>query len=183
MSTSYAKKKSIFVPDYHTDNLAKVDWSFFKAEGRVRLLVDIDNTLAFHGADSADDYAVEAVRNMRNYGMQVLIFSNSRTARAEKFASSLNLPFIGNAGKPFSKKLYKLKNDREFCEQSLIVGDQIFTDLLAAKYLKTEMLLCRPRSLESETFLIKLKRFFENILKNCLSEKYKLVRSVPGDKI
>lgn len=170
------------MPDYTAEVLRGLDWAALE-DGKIsKILLDIDNTLALHGSDSPDSYAKEVVDELKKEGREVLILSNSKGKRAKKYSQALGLRFIGAAGKPFSPKMYRLKKEARFAEDTLLIGDQLFTDVLAAKYLGIKVLLVKPRSLAEETFLIKFKRLLERAIYRCKRKAFDEVSSAPKRK-
>ena len=79
-------------------------------------------------------------------GIILYLLSNSRKpGRAQAFAQKLGIPFQGHSGKP-RKAGYLRAMERMGCtpEQTVMVGDQIFTDTLGANNAGVTPLLVQP---------------------------------------
>ena len=79
-------------------------------------------------------------------GIALFILSNSRKpGRAQNFAQALGVPFQGRSGKP-RRRGYLQAMERMGCTpaQTVMVGDQIFTDTLGANNAGVTPLLVEP---------------------------------------
>lgn len=110
------------------------------------VLVDLDNTLVPY----KEPLATQSVRLWKNAleeeGITLYILSNSRkSGRVETFAKDLDVPFRTYSGKP-KKKGYRaaLRETGYIPEQTVMVGDQIFTDILGATRMGITPLLVKP---------------------------------------
>lgn len=140
---------------------------------RIRaLFVDVDNTLSKHGSQKPFTGSIEWANLVKQNGIEIVIISNNYKRRVLPFASKYNLPFISFAMKPLpfcffkAKKLLnlnKLKN-----EECMVVGDQIFTDIIGANLCKMKSALLEPIE-EEKSFLLKTKRKFEKFLRKKLN--------------
>ena len=110
-----------------------IDYEALYKEGVRALLFDIDYTLVPHGAP-ADERASELIKKLAGRGFQILFVSNNNKDRAEMFAKGLPARCVTGAMKPLPKgyaqavKLTGLKK-----EQVVLIGDQLFTDVLGAR--------------------------------------------------
>ena len=133
------------------------------------LLLDVDNTLSTHHGTVLVEGLTDWLRLMQDNGYKIIIVSNSKRFRIEPFAKRINLPFISLACKPlpfgYRKAVKELGVKKQNCA---IIGDQIFTDVLGAKFYKIKSLLVRP--IKEETGLsFRIRRYFE---KKILKENY-----------
>ena len=91
----------------------------------------------------------------------MMIVSNNHRERVTPFADMLGLPFCHDAKKPLSKgineALSKMKGTKK---DTVIIGDQILTDGLAAHLRGMKILQVMPIEPEKTTFF-KFKRRFE----------------------
>ena len=92
--------------------------------------------------------AVNALRRdaLAAQGIALFILSNSRKpGRAQNFAQALGVPFQGRSGKP-RRRGYLQAMERMGCTpaQTVMVGDQIFTDTLGANNAGVTPLLVEP---------------------------------------
>jgi hypothetical protein len=158
--------KNHFKPDQICSGVDQIDYKALFKTGKRLILLDIDNTLAIHGSKHADDFARKAVSDMHSEGFRIIILSNAKRKRARMFADSIGLEAEGMARKPSPRVLLAVcrKSGIDVSEVCMI-GDQIFTDIWAAKRAGTYAILVRPRS-DQESPHIRLKRLVENLILN-----------------
>ena len=110
------------------------------------VLADLDNTLVpYHVTEPSPEVAAWAAE-LAEQGIQLFLLSNSRKpGRAQKFAEQLGIPYQGHSGKP-KKEGYLRAMERLGCrpEETVMVGDQIFTDTLGANNAGVIPLLVEP---------------------------------------
>lgn len=153
-------------PDYRADDLLSIDWAAIKAKSIELVFLDIDNTLAEHGARRADDYAQHAIRLIREHNLPICLLSNALSSRIEEYASSLKVDYLEQANKPSCKRIYaKLRELDIKPENSILVGDQLFTDIWAGNKAGCITILVKQRFLE-EALQVRMKRKLEQFLYN-----------------
>lgn len=110
------------------------------------LLADLDNTLVPYGVPEPDERVRAWTAALRAEGITLFILSNNRhPQRAERFARALGVPFIGHAGKPKPGSFYRAMEEMGCtAEETAIVGDQIFTDILGGRNAGVLTLLVEP---------------------------------------
>ena len=122
------------VPRYIFRNITDLTPSFLKLLGVKFLMLDLDNTIA-ELAESSPSAAVSRwVLELKNGGVDLFIVSNSRrSGRVERFAEALGIGFIKRAAKPSTKGIFSaLALSSHHAGESALVGDQVYTDVLAA---------------------------------------------------
>ena len=127
------------------------------------LIFDIDNTLVPHGAP-ADEESVRYFTALRAAGIRTAFVSNNHAPRVAPFAEAAESPFICDAGKPSRKGFREaLRLMGTEAEETLSVGDQIFTDVWGANRSGIRSVLVVPVE-KKEPFTVKLKRLPEKIV-------------------
>ena len=108
------------------------------------LLADLDNTLVPYGVPEPTQPVREGT--LREQGVTLFVLSNNRhPQRPERFSKALGVPYIGHAGKPKPGSFYKAMEQMGCTpEQTAIVGDQIFTDILGGSRAGVTTLLVEP---------------------------------------
>ena len=117
------------------------------ADRGIRLvLADLDNTLAPYGAPVPDERLKAWRDELAEHGVTLFILSNNRhESRPRIFAEALDVPYIGHAGKPKTASFFKaMERMKAAPEQTAIVGDQIFTDILGGSRAGVATILVRP---------------------------------------
>ena len=150
-------------PDAYFGDLLQIDFADYARQGFKLVLLDIDNTLARHGSREGDDFAREAVGRILQSGMECRIVSNAAAGRARLYAATLELPFTAMANKPSPRAL------RESCRmagvlpnQTIMIGDQLLTDIAAARRAGCLAILVKPR-FNHEAWNVRIKRLFEKL--------------------
>ena len=117
------------------------------AEKGIKLvLADLDNTLVPYRVIQPSKSVVDWKKALEAHGIRLFLLSNSRKpGRAQCFAQRLGIPYQGHSGKP-KKAGYLRAMERMGArpEETVMVGDQIFTDTLGANNAGVIPLLVRP---------------------------------------
>ncbi len=158
--------KSFISPNLYHNSLADVDFKNLSEQGYKLVLLDIDNTLAIHGSQIADEYAISQITRIRAENMDCIIISNAVKKRAKIFAESLGISYLPNSHKPSRRgiRLAMLLYPEYNKSQLLIIGDQLLTDILAGNRAKIFTILVDPISL-MEARQVRIKRPLEKMLK------------------
>ena len=152
-------------PDYEFKSILDIENDFFEKEGIEYLLIDIDNTLVADNAPDADERAVSFLKSLQEKGISFYLVSNNTEERVKSFNRDLDYPYIFRARKPFSKKIRAvMKEMGAKKENTALIGDQIFTDLLASKNSGIRMILVSPINTKIENTFFKVKRFLEKLV-------------------
>ena len=118
------------------------------------VLADLDNTLVAYKVTRPPEAGVAWKQALEASGIQLFLLSNSRKpGRAQRFAEQLGIPYQGHSGKP-SKKGYLRAMERMGAgpRETVMVGDQIFTDTLGANNAGVTPLLVEPIRLAGNPF-------------------------------
>ncbi|HCR43356.1 MAG TPA: YqeG family HAD IIIA-type phosphatase [Ruminococcaceae bacterium] len=140
----------LFLPTLAADKVTDITPELIRSIGGSALLLDVDNTLAPHGSQVPFPGAAEWTRRMRDAGIKIIIMSNNFKKRVEPFAKKLGLPFISCSMKPlpgmYLNAVSSLGAERG---DAVVVGDQVFTDILGANIARLKSILLTPRGEES----------------------------------
>lgn len=149
-------------PDYCADNVFDIDFDVLSAAGVSFIIFDVDNTLMTYDRDSAPDEIRELVAGLKQKGFGACVLSNGHSERIRKIAEELDLDFIGDALKPLRRGFKRISakyGTDPGC--TVIIGDQLFTDVLGASRAGTRSVLVKPLKLSGEPLFVKIKRCFE----------------------
>ena len=134
-------------PDAYARNLAEVSLDRLAAEGVRGIIVDLDNTLVAYRAPALDPEVAAWVAAALGRGFRLALVSNNWSERVANFGSQLGIPTVPSALKPlpvaFLRALAVLGTSRR---QTVVVGDQLFTDVLGAKLIGMRAILTEPIS-------------------------------------
>lgn len=154
-----------FEPTYVRKSISEIETDFFKREGVSCVLLDIDNTLVADNDPYPDENAHRFIKRLKDEGLKVCLVSNNKLSRVESFNSAFSLKAIHRAHKPFCKKINKAVNELGAKKsETLFIGDQLLTDILAGNRCKIRTMLVNPINPGKENLFFKFKRFIENYL-------------------
>ncbi|MGB9887029.1 MAG: YqeG family HAD IIIA-type phosphatase [Moorellales bacterium] len=132
-------------PDLQVERLVEVPLESLWRRGIRALIVDLDNTVTFWNSPVVPEDARAWFRSAREQGFGLCLSSNNVYTRAAGIARSLGVPVVCSAGKPrrraFRQMLAVLGSRPE---ETAVIGDQIFTDVLGGKRLGLFTVLVRP---------------------------------------
>ncbi len=154
----------IFTPTFWLKNVMQIDKRFLKKNHVRALVLDMDNTLSMHGDPSAEDGVTEWLDEMRGLGVKMRVVSNNNSRRVAPLAKALGLDYTANGAKPLTfgvNRAVKAMGVRK--GETLVVGDQIFTDVLAGNLAGIRTVLVEPFHLENK-WTLKLKRKDESLV-------------------
>ncbi|MCL6434593.1 MAG: YqeG family HAD IIIA-type phosphatase [Leptolyngbyaceae cyanobacterium HOT.MB2.61] len=116
------------------------------------LVLDVDETLVPIRAAEASAELLPWVEEIRKVATLWLVSNNISEARIRRIAKSLSLPYIAGAAKPSRRKVRKAVSAMNLpVEQIGMVGDRLFTDVLAGNRLGMFTILVEPMVHLNET--------------------------------
>ena len=152
-----------FYPDEYVDSTYEIDFRQLYKEGYRGILFDIDNTLVPHGA-RADKKAIQFFEKIKKMGFSCCLISNNKLKRVKMFNDDVQVKFIEDAKKPSTKNYRKaMKLIGTNLENTIFIGDQLFTDIYGAKRTGLRTVLVRPINPKEEIQIV-LKRYLEKIV-------------------
>ena len=154
----------LFKPTFWLKNVLMIDENFLYEHNVSAMVLDMDNTLSMHGNPAAEDGVMEWLEKMRSRGIKMRVVSNNNTKRVAPLAEILGLPFTANGAKPLTfgvNRAVKAMGAKK--SETLVIGDQIFTDVMAGNLAGIRTVLVEPFHLE-KTWTFRLKRRIESIV-------------------
>ena len=152
-----------FYPDHEIESAYDIDYEGLYREGYRGVIYDIDNTLVPHGAP-ADDRAIALFQRLREIGYRTILLSNNKEPRVRSFCNQVGSLYIFRAGKPKTTGYENAMERMETtAEDTLFVGDQLFTDVWGAKKAGIVTYLVKPIHPKEEIQIV-LKRKLERIV-------------------
>jgi len=149
----------MFRPDFFISAVTEITPQFLQEQRIELLLLDVDCTLKRYDEELPSEEVLTWLNGLKDAGFLIHLISNGRGPRIRKTAELLNLPCLAPAGKPFPHKLRRAIKERGGTTQTtMMVGDQIFTDILAAKLAAVRTVLVRPICPELEPWFARMKR-------------------------
>lgn len=155
-------------PDIYCDSIFFIDKDFLEKNKIKYLIVDLDNTIVPWGETEITQKVKNWMSGILSDGIKVCVLSNNNEERASGFAAEFGLDYVAWARKP-SKKAFKKALDKLDAEkdQTAVVGDQIFTDILGGKRAGIFTILVIPLS-KREFFGTRFVRIVERFVLRAL---------------
>jgi hypothetical protein len=152
-----------FYPDEYLDSTYVIDFDKMYQKGYRGVIFDIDNTLVPHGAP-ADERAKALFAHLRSLGFSCCLLSNNQKPRVEMFNEEIQVYYIEDAHKPSTKNYRRaMELMGTDVNNTLFVGDQLFTDVYGARRTGIYSILVRPIHPKEEIQIV-LKRYLEKIV-------------------
>ena len=145
--------------------MSEVPMKSLRDKGFRFALLDLDNTLAEDHVHEPSVYTREVIRMLQDAGSTCCIVSNAKSTRSSDFAAMIPIHCVSYANKPSPSGIYRaLEFLKAGKEESVLFGDQIFTDIAAARQAGIYSVLVEPLS-KKEVFYVRLKRPFEKLVR------------------
>jgi len=150
-------------PDFCAPRLADVPLT---ALGGARvLLLDADNTLSPWRGAVPDPAAARWVESAKAAGFRLCIASNSDAERLRPLEEALGIPAFPRAGKPLPSGLRRIAREMGAAPDACaLIGDQLLTDMLAARLAGMRAVLLEPLDPSREFTGTRVNRVLERIL-------------------
>ena len=135
------------IPDYSFPNTTDISPSFLKQKGIKFMMIDLDNTLAAYDEYAPSESISKWMSSIKASGITAALVSNStRVMRVYTFAETFDINSVARARKPSPFNMLHLMETAGFnANESALIGDQIFTDVLAANRAQVVSIIVKPR--------------------------------------
>lgn len=143
-------------PDLYCRSIVQVPFEKLASLGVVNICIDVDNTLALRDSSIVNNEILTALDEAQKCGyikkicvVSNIIFGANRAKRVENIAQQLNTPHFFAARfwhrkpgpKPFLEAMKMMESQPQ---NTAIIGDQIYTDILGGKRLGLFTVLVKP---------------------------------------
>lgn len=168
--------KFTLVPDYYFSSFELASAEFLRAIGVKGILLDVDNTLEPYENPLPTEKVLSWFKSLEENGIAAAIVSNNDKERIELFNKELGLPAYYKARKPFkSCLLLAMKDIGIEPESAVFMGDQIFTDVWAARNAKIRAILVPPIKDKTDVFT-RFKRLLEKPILKKYAKKHSMTK-------
>jgi len=140
--------RELLTPKQYEEKLENISLEKLKKLEKYAIYLDIDNTiLPYHQRRNVSMEKVSWINKAKSLGFEIYLVSNNiNLYRIKRIAQELDIDYgLCFALKPFSFSL------KEFAKQhcvnlkhSVIIGDQLFTDIILGNWLKCYTILVDP---------------------------------------
>lgn len=149
------------MPDYRFSTFNEATPQFLASIGVRGIILDIDNTLEPYEHPEPGEHVIAWIEELRRVGISAAIVSNNEKERVELFNKELGLSAYYKAKKPFKKNILNAIADMNISRDgAILMGDQIFTDVWAARNAGIRAILVPPIN-DKRDFFTKFKRLLE----------------------
>ena len=152
-------------PNYRFDSITQIHRKWLKSQEIYAILLDVDCTLKYYRDTTVLPEIAAWLGRKQKQGFEFCLLSNGRRHRIESLAKGLDLPFLAPAYKPFPsgcrRAMRMLHLDPQY---TALVGDQVFTDVVAANLAGIRSILVNPLRPQEEPLFARVKRPFERLV-------------------
>ena len=148
-------------PDEYVSTIHKIHYKRLKQMGYKGLMFDLDNTLAPYDRIHPDEELIRLFSYLKHIGFKIALVSNNNHRRVHEFNSLLNVDAFPRANKPLTKQLrLAIHRMNVTPNETVFIGDQLFTDIWVGKRLKCRTILVKPIQ-DKEQWISRIKRGLE----------------------
>ena len=161
------------VPDYIFKTFDEASANFLCSIGIKAVILDIDNTLEPYEHPHPGEHVIAWLNSLSERGIKTAIVSNNGWGRVNLFNKDIGMPAIAKAKKPFKKNVLNAMKDMGTTKaDTILMGDQIFTDVWAAHNTGIRAILVPPIKDKTDMFT-KFKRLLEKPVLKKYARKHK----------
>jgi uncharacterized protein len=146
-------------PHYRVGGVSELTPERLREWGLRALLLDVDCTLTRYRCGEPLPEVLAWIEQVRAQGIRLCLVSNGTGPRIRRMAQQLQVPCVGQAMKPFpwgvKSAMRKLESSRA---ETAMVGDQLFTDIVAGRLAGIRTILVKAIHPEEEPWFTRLKR-------------------------
>lgn len=137
----------ILAPDSYLISVHAIDLDALAASGVRAILLDLDNTLLPRDTNVVPDELKAWAHALHDRHFAVVLVSNNWHERVHHVASELGFDLVDKAIKPLPFAfMAALRRAKARPREAVMIGDQIFTDILGGRLLGMRTILVAPLS-------------------------------------
>ncbi len=160
-----------FVPDVYAKSIFEVPMDFYQSLGIKNVLIDLDNTLDSYRLFVPSPRSITLIKSLQAHGYHLYILSNNHGPRVASYANALGLPYLHSARKPLAFRVKKVLRENHFlAQETLLVGDQLLTDVLCAKKAGIRVMLTE-KIVSEDQWTTHINRLFDRPIRRHLKKK------------
>lgn len=137
--------RSMLKPRQAVASIFDIDLQPLWESGYQNLILDVDNTITAWNTYHVSDKLKKWVLKQKNKGFGICLLSNNNQEKVQQFATELGVIAAPRGGKPllgaFQSAITALDADHR---NTLIIGDQLFTDILGGNRAGLYTILVEP---------------------------------------
>ena len=159
------------IPDYGIKNIFELNIQSILDKGFTNIFLDLDNTLDSYKEKLPTQRVKTFIKECKEKGITPYIVSNNNSDRVKNYGKELEIEVFSSMNKPFKKRLNKLIKEKGIDKsKTLMIGDQIFTDVWGGNNVGLTTILVEP-IVKEDQFVTKIKRPLEKVFKKRMRKK------------
>lgn len=152
------------IPRQTENSISCIDLKCLYSNGYRNILVDLDNTITPWNNSLVEPGLIEWFNCAKHLGFNICILSNGSYRRVKHVASKLGIMVAPKKAKPMSRAFkHALRILDAEPQTTVMIGDQIFTDILGGNRYNLHTILVNPIS-RKEFIGTKFTRLMEKII-------------------
>lgn len=169
--------------NFHAKSIYDIDPTFLVKLERKVVLIDLDNTLSVYNVMVPSAQTFNLINELKELGLTPIIISNNKEKRVKTYCSQLQVKFLPSTHKPFTKRIKNfLKGLGIDLKDTILIGDQILTDLKLGRKLGSLTILTEPLS-KKDQWTTKFNRLIDRPLRKRYFKKNMLGREATKRKV
>lgn len=137
--------RRLLYPRMYVSSVDRIDPGDLFDRGIRCVLFDLDNTVVPRDSTELPPEAAGWIKRLREKGIKTCVISNNGPERIRRVSGMEDVPSVCRAVKPFKQPFRKaMKMMGASPEETAVVGDQIFTDILGGNRLGLFTILVVP---------------------------------------
>lgn len=159
------------IPKAYYRSIFDIPYQTLKEQGIKTLFFDLDNTIIGYDEDRLSPSHVRFFRALeRNF--KIVIISNSGKKRVAPALTGTKLEYVYHAKKPLGFGLNKaLKLSSSIKNETLLIGDQLMTDVLGGTRFGIPVILVKSVKRKSDRLITRFNRKLEKIVLKKIEKK------------
>ncbi|GEB31885.1 MULTISPECIES: YqeG family HAD IIIA-type phosphatase [Brevibacillus] len=159
------------MPSQFVESIHHIDIDQLKRNKIRAVITDLDNTLVEWDRPEATPEVIDWLARMQEAGIQVTVVSNNNKERVHRFCAPLDLGFICAAKKPTNRAfLQAVRQMNVTIAETVVIGDQLFTDVLGGNRLGFHTILVVPVA-QTDGFWTRFNRQMERVALSWMERK------------
>ena len=157
--------KNILKPTFTYQSVLDIEVAWLIKQHYRLLFIDVDNTLVAPHQQMISPKQKAWIEQVKQANILIVLLSNNTHQRIQAIAKELDVLGQGSAFKPFSWYYHKfLKQFKIPTNQVVVIGDQLFTDILGANIRRYDSIYVSPLTNKDLPFTILSRKIEQRIL-------------------
>ncbi|MCQ4021643.1 MULTISPECIES: YqeG family HAD IIIA-type phosphatase [unclassified Ruminococcus] len=156
---------------YHLSSVYELTPEILSKIGVKCLILDVDNTIRKYNSALPDDKTKAFISKLKSEGITILLCTNNFKKAIKPFADALHCDLIDFSLKPSPLGMLRAWIRSKACHSEImVVGDQVFNDILAGKLMLFKTMLVSPIDSNNEPSSVTVRRkMFKSFEKKILN--------------